>query len=206
LFVGTFDGLFKVDKERLSPVRKTLGNEYKVHILKQSLLNSNRIYVGANGLWSILKNGNGWIDEGPILKLTDQVTSIVEDNDGKLWMGTNASGVYRITLRKDGKGEIILHNPIIEHFETANGLPEGLLYVNKFNGKDYFESLVKYCRNNVGYSTLKSVITKEQGDLMHSFFLAETLKYCYLIFAPQNTIDFKMTLFNTEAHPLKVWK
>jgi mannosidase alpha-like ER degradation enhancer 2 len=73
-------------------------------------------------------------------------------------------------------------------------------------GKDYFESIVRYCRNDFGYSTLKSVITKGQGDLMHSFFLAETLKYCYLIFAPQNTIDFKMTLFNTEAHPLKVWK
>jgi len=72
-------------------------------------------------------------------------------------------------------------------------------------GKDYFESLVKYCRNDAGYSTLKSVITKEQADLMHSFFLAETLKYCYLIFAPQNTIDFNKTLFNTEAHPLKIW-
>ena len=73
-------------------------------------------------------------------------------------------------------------------------------------GKDCFESLVKYCRNDVGYSTLKSVITKEQDDLMQSFFLAETLKYCYLIFAPQNTIDFNKTLFNTEAHPLKVWR
>jgi len=73
-------------------------------------------------------------------------------------------------------------------------------------GKDYFESLVKYCRNDAGYSTLKSVITKEQADQMHSFFLAETLKYCYLLFAPQNTIDFNKTIFNTEAHPLKVWK
>lgn len=72
-------------------------------------------------------------------------------------------------------------------------------------GKDYFESIVKYCRNDVGYSTLQSVITKKQDDLMHSFFLAETLKYCYLIFAPQSTIDFKKTLFNTEAHPLKIW-
>lgn len=72
-------------------------------------------------------------------------------------------------------------------------------------GKDYFESLVKYCRNEAGYSTLKSVVTKEQADLMHSFFLAETLKYCYLIFAPQETIDFNKTLFNTEAHPLKIW-
>jgi serine phosphatase RsbU (regulator of sigma subunit)/ligand-binding sensor domain-containing protein len=143
LLVGTFNGLFKVDKEKLSPVRKTLGNEYKVHILKQSQSNPNRIFVGANGLWSILKNKNGWTDEGPILGLTDQVTSIVEDNDGKLWMGTNASGVYRITLRKDGKGNIILDNPVIEHFETTNGLPGGLLFVNKFNGKDYFESTDK---------------------------------------------------------------
>lgn len=71
-------------------------------------------------------------------------------------------------------------------------------------GKDYFESLVKYCRNEAGYSTLKSVINKEQSDLMHSFFLAETLKYCYLIFAPQNTIDFSKTIFNTEAHPLNI--
>ena len=73
-------------------------------------------------------------------------------------------------------------------------------------GKDYFESLVKYCRNDVGYSTLISVITKEQADLMHSFFLAETLKYCYLIFAPQNKIDLRKTIFNTEAHPLKIWQ
>ena len=73
-------------------------------------------------------------------------------------------------------------------------------------GKVYFESLIKYCRNDAGYSTLKSVITKQQSDLMHSFFLAETLKYCYLIFAPQNTINFKTTIFNTEAHPLKIWR
>lgn len=72
-------------------------------------------------------------------------------------------------------------------------------------GKDYFNSLVKYCRNDAGYSTLKSVITKEQADMMHSFFLAETLKYCYLIFAPQNKIDFSGAIFNTEAHLLKVW-
>jgi serine phosphatase RsbU (regulator of sigma subunit) len=143
LLVGTFNGLFKVDKEQLSPVRKTLGNEYKVHALKHSKSNPNRIYVGANGLWSILKNKNGWTDEGQILELTDQVTSIVEDNDGKLWIGTNASGVYSITLRKDNNGNIILDKPLIEHFDKTNGLPEGLLFVNKFNGKNYFESTDK---------------------------------------------------------------
>ena len=71
--------------------------------------------------------------------------------------------------------------------------------------KEYFESLVKYCRNDVAYAHINSVKTKEQDDAMQSFFLAETLKYCYLIFAQEGTIDFAKTIFNTEAHPLKIW-
>ena len=70
-------------------------------------------------------------------------------------------------------------------------------------GKTFFESLVKYCRTERGYTTLKSVVTKEQGDLMPSYFLAETLKYLYLLFAPDETLDFDAVVFNTEAHPLK---
>lgn len=73
-------------------------------------------------------------------------------------------------------------------------------------GKRYFESLVEYCRNDVAYSALSSVKSKEQVDAMQSFFLAETLKYCYLLFADEETIEFDKTLFNTEAHPLTIWR
>jgi hypothetical protein len=38
---------------------------------------------------------------------------------------------------------------------------------------------------------------------MESFFLAETLKYLYLLFAPPKTVDLKSTVFNTEAHPIR---
>jgi hypothetical protein len=38
---------------------------------------------------------------------------------------------------------------------------------------------------------------------MESFFLAETLKYLYLLFAPANTVDLTQVVFNTEAHPLR---
>ena len=65
-------------------------------------------------------------------------------------------------------------------------------------GRVFFDALVKYCRTDNGYTTLKSVITKEKGDLQHSFFLAETLKYLYLLFSP----DRDLGVFNTEAHPL----
>jgi mannosidase alpha-like ER degradation enhancer 2 len=70
-------------------------------------------------------------------------------------------------------------------------------------GRTFFESLVAHCRTDAGYTVLKSVVTKEKGDLMPSYFLAETLKYLYLIFAPEKTLDFDRVVFNTEAHPFK---
>ncbi len=74
-------------------------------------------------------------------------------------------------------------------------------------GKTMLDAIVKYCRVDNGYTVLKSVATKDQGDRMHSFLLAETFKYLYLLFAPPETLDFDKTTFNTEAHPLvNTWK
>ena len=70
-------------------------------------------------------------------------------------------------------------------------------------GKTFFEDLEKYCRTEDGYTVLKSVVTKEKGDLMPSYFLAETLKYLYLLFSPDDPVDFAHVVFNTEAHPLR---
>ncbi len=71
-------------------------------------------------------------------------------------------------------------------------------------GKVYLKSIMDYCRLEEGYASLKSVITKEKADKMPSFFLAETLKYLYLLFSDENVIDFDKVIFNTEAHPLKI--
>lgn len=70
-------------------------------------------------------------------------------------------------------------------------------------GKTFFDDIVKYCRVDDGYAALKSVITKEKTDSMESFFFAETLKYLYLLFAPDGTFDLNTSVFNTEAHPIK---
>ena len=71
-------------------------------------------------------------------------------------------------------------------------------------GHTYFDSLEKWCRTPAAYAELTDVRTKVQKDDMESFFLAETLKYLYLLYAPQNTVDWHTTVFNTEAHPLKI--
>jgi mannosidase alpha-like ER degradation enhancer 2 len=88
---------------------------------------------------------------------------------------------------------------------------ESAYYLYQATGEPYYQrmgqglldSLKKYCRLPEGYSELKSVITKEKSDRMESYFLAETLKYLYLLFAPPETLPFRQVIFNTEAHPIR---
>ena len=68
-------------------------------------------------------------------------------------------------------------------------------------GRVFFSAIINECRTDAGYTTLKSVITREKGDLMPSYFLAETLKYLYLLFTDSDLLD--RAVFNTEAHPFK---
>ncbi len=70
-------------------------------------------------------------------------------------------------------------------------------------GRDFFSGLTIHCRTEAGYTTLKDVVTKEKGDLMPSYFLAETLKYLYLLFTPEPVPALEGAVFNTEAHPLR---
>lgn len=74
-------------------------------------------------------------------------------------------------------------------------------------GRVMVDSLLHYTRTETGFAALTSVVTKEKRDQMESFFLAETLKYAYLLFAPPATLDFDAVVFNTEAHPIRrTWK
>jgi hypothetical protein len=70
-------------------------------------------------------------------------------------------------------------------------------------GQTFFNSIVKYCRTDAAYAALSDVETKAKADRMESFFLAETLKYLYLLFAQPDTLDLTKVVFNTEAHPIR---
>ena len=56
-----------------------------------------------------------------------------------------------------------------------------------------------------GVQTTTSPVAQgmEKADLMPSYFLAESLKYLYLLFAPKAPVDLGKVVFNTEAHPLR---
>jgi mannosidase alpha-like ER degradation enhancer 2 len=73
-------------------------------------------------------------------------------------------------------------------------------------GRTFFNGIVKYCRTDVAYAALSDVEKKTKADRMESFFLAETLKYLYLLFAQPDMLDLTKVVFNTEAHPItRTW-
>eukprot|EP00931_Biecheleriopsis_adriatica_P051900 TRINITY_DN30142_c0_g1_i1.p1 TRINITY_DN30142_c0_g1~~TRINITY_DN30142_c0_g1_i1.p1 ORF type:complete len:976 (+),score=142.76 TRINITY_DN30142_c0_g1_i1:26-2929(+) len=74
-------------------------------------------------------------------------------------------------------------------------------------GYEMFKPFVKYCKVKYGFSAVADVRKNPppKRDSQESFWLAETLKYFYLIFSPRNTIDLEEWVLNTEAQPLKMW-
>ncbi|XP_072967314.1 mannosyl-oligosaccharide 1,2-alpha-mannosidase MNS1-like [Typha angustifolia] len=89
---------------------------------------------------------------------------------------------------------------------------ESLVYLWRLTGnKTYqdwgwniFQAFEKNSRIESGYVGLKDVNTGVKDNMMQSFFLAETLKYLYLLFSPPSVISFDEWVFNTEAHPLRI--
>nr|BAG64766.1 unnamed protein product [Homo sapiens] len=88
-------------------------------------------------------------------------------------------------------------------------------------GRDAVESIEKISKVECGFATIKDLRDHKLDNRMESFFLAETVKYLYLLFDPTNfihnngsTFDAVITpygecilgaggyIFNTEAHPI----
>jgi len=67
-------------------------------------------------------------------------------------------------------------------------------------------NIEKFLKLPYGYGAHPDVRNpgRQLDDKMESFFLAETLKYLYLLQDPDSEINLDEWVFNTEAHPLRV--
>ncbi|KAK3585437.1 hypothetical protein CHS0354_020155 [Potamilus streckersoni] len=115
-----------------------------------------------------------------------------------------------------------------EGYPLRPELVEGAMYLYQATrdpyllqiGVDMLESIEHSTKTKCGYATVKDVRTHRLENRMESFFLAETTKYLYLLFDPDNfihsnggsgtviqtpngecIIDAGGYIFNTEAHP-----
>ncbi|PVZ99807.1 hypothetical protein BB558_004164 [Smittium angustum] len=73
-----------------------------------------------------------------------------------------------------------------------------------------FNSFEKHLKTPKAYSAFRDVSIDEgassKTDSMESFFLAETLKYLYMLFSPPDFYSLDEYVFNTEAHLFKIMK
>ena len=106
----------------------------------------------------------------------------------------------------------LLIKPMDSHNLQRPETVESLFYMWRITGEEIyrewgwemFRSFVNYTsvENSGGFTSLASVLDVPplQRDNMESFWLAETLKYFYLLFSPLDFLPLDGIVFNTEAH------
>jgi Glycosyl hydrolase family 47 len=105
-----------------------------------------------------------------------------------------------------GAPHYLLRPEAVESFFILNYLTGDPVY--REWGWEVFQSIEKYCKTEAGYGSLGNVqdTTGRPRDKMESFFLAETLKYLYLLQDPDTQVDIlNKHVFNTEAHPMRIF-
>uniref|UniRef100_A0A671MNJ6 alpha-1,2-Mannosidase n=1 Tax=Sinocyclocheilus anshuiensis TaxID=1608454 RepID=A0A671MNJ6_9TELE len=114
-------------------------------------------------------------------------------------------GVEAIATRQNEK-YFILRPEVIETYMYMWRLTHDPKY--RQWGWEAVQALEKYCRVDGGYSGVRDVYANSPNhdDVQQSFYLAETLKYLYLLFSDDDHLPFEHWVFNTEAHPLPVIK
>jgi mannosyl-oligosaccharide alpha-1,2-mannosidase len=68
-----------------------------------------------------------------------------------------------------------------------------------------FQATIQATRTEIANSAVSNVMEKQPSlsDEMESFWLAETLKYYYLLFSEPDLISLDEWVLNTEAHPFR---
>jgi mannosyl-oligosaccharide alpha-1,2-mannosidase len=128
---------------------------------------------------------------------------------------TGLSPEYTLFRTENGAGADMAVPQDAPHNLLRPEAIETLYYLHYYTGDpkyrrwayEMFSAFQKHCKVRFGYSAIGDVRKQPPTpkDSQESFWLAETLKYFYLIFAPRNTLSLEEFVLNTEAQPMRVW-
>jgi signal transduction histidine kinase/CheY-like chemotaxis protein len=120
LLLANSNGVYQLQQGQLSLVRPSM---LASKVLYRSRLTPERVYIGLqDGLASMRWADGQWRDEGRVPGVSGSLNSILETDDGELWLGTLAHGVYRLQLPANWPGGDTLPLPV-QRFAKAQGLP-----------------------------------------------------------------------------------
>ena len=104
-----------------------------------------------------------------------------------------------------------LHKATYPVYDLNPEIIESAYYLHHFTGKQeyrqmvkqYFSDLKMHCMTDIAFTAVENVETMEKRDYMATYFLAETLKYLYLVFVDNDEFNLDEYVFTTEAHPFR---
>lgn len=133
------DGVYRIEGERLVPVRLSVSRDYGAAALHRWSRHPGIVVVGLyEGLGVLSRRGNEWTDEGLIPGFGSESWGVVEDADGTIW-ATGISHVARVRLPSPGPdGSIDLSQSEVTVFGTSDGLVEGYINANRIGDEVYF--------------------------------------------------------------------
>lgn len=154
MLVGSRSGLFEINQKGEDKELFTLPT---VSSLCASKIDPNRVFVGTgSGLTSIyLKNGK-WEIEHIFKGIDIQVSTIIEDFKGNLWLNVNKNEVIRISFHEIQNTKNIT-NPKVRTFKVQDGVPDNIgrqyyiedqIYIESANELYLFDSIKEKFNNN----------------------------------------------------------
>ncbi|KAG0365416.1 mannosyl-oligosaccharide alpha-1,2-mannosidase [Gamsiella multidivaricata] len=159
-------------------------------------------------------------------KIGEELTKSCYEMYHQTETGLASEIVYWVQKQEQIRGKSALqHTPgsdfIINDRDGHNWLRpetvESLFYLWRLTGDEkyrqwgweIFEAIEKYSKvASGGYSSIHDIRRANKinfSDKMETFFLAETLKYFYLLFGSDDVLPLDKYVFNTEAHPLPIF-
>ncbi|GCB73794.1 hypothetical protein scyTo_0002876 [Scyliorhinus torazame] len=163
----------------------------------------------AGGMFALGADGSPDDKEGHYLQLGAEIAHTCHQSYDRtvLKLGPEAfkfdGGTEAVALRQNEK-YYILRPEVIETYWYMWRFTHDPKY--RQWGWEAAQAIDKYCRVIGGFSGVKDVYSSSPAydDVQQSFFLAETLKYLYLLFSSDDLLPLDYWVFNTEAHPLPV--
>ncbi|KAL2081908.1 hypothetical protein ACEWY4_021726 [Coilia grayii] len=203
-----YDALQAIEKNLM---RKSSGGltyiaEWKGGLLEHKM---GHLTCFAGGMIALGADGAPDQQTGHHMELAAEITRTCHESYARtnLKLGPEA-------FRFDGGVEAIATRQNEKYFILRPEVIETYMYMWRFThdpkyrqwGWEAVQALEQHCRVEGGYSGVRDVYASNPNhdDVQQSFYLAETLKYLYMLFSEDDLLPFEHWVFNTEAHPLPV--
>ena len=163
--ISTGLGLYEIQKDRARLIPGT--ESFQTVVLLISKKYPSYVFVGgAFGLNMLKRTKNSfgsyeYESIGPISDVTRSIYTIVEDDSGEIWAGTQAGFLYRVQIPKTASGNLDISNAVVKGYNDEDGIQGlsgtaviigGKVYTSGIEGFFYFDLLSESFKKDTVFS------------------------------------------------------